>query len=521
MHLGGASGGPDIASAVRAWAALHPNAPALIDGDVTLSRAALLRWCEIAAVTLRSRRIAGAGPALCALLLPRSWAVPFGLIAARFAGLAFLPLDPAQPAARLGSILAQARPTCARVEGALHAAGLHPAASPVLFDPPDPALERLVLHRVADAGALPPGTGHVVFTSGSTGRPKGVILRDGPLLQTVAAQRGLLGTDGTGPDATAASVWALNPGFDASLSDIFCALLGTAPLLVFREEQTRWRSLAAAIARHGAARADLAPSLLRLVPPQALGLTALIFGGERCDPATAERWGRATLALQAYGPTEAAVCATMARAGPGWRDGELGRPLPHQIVLLATEQAVFRVAPRVPQAGPGDAEAFNATVLVSPDAPESATGEIWLAGDAIASRYLDAPDMEAERFGVWNGRRIHRTGDIARWSDGRLVWLGRRDRQIKVNGRLVCPEEIEAVAGGCWGGPCACIPGERGLVLALGGTSGAAPAAVLTAIAGQLGTALTPRRAVLVAAWPLLPNGKTDLAALHSVTAKA
>ena len=528
MHLGATSGSPDIASAVRVWAAACPGTTALIDGDVTLSRAALLHWCDSAATMLRARDAGGEEPALCALLLPRSWAVPFGLIATRFARLAFLPLDPAQPAARLGSILAQARPACvlgfatdrALVEAALHESGLRPAAA-VLLDAPDPALERLALHRMADARRLPPGTGHVVFTSGSTGRPKGVILQDGPLLQTVAAQRRLLGTDGAGPDATAPSVWALNPGFDASLSDIFCALLGTAPLLVFREEQTRWRSLAACIARHAAARADLAPSLLCLVPPDALGLKGLIFGGERCDPATAERWGRASLALQAYGPTEAAVCAMMARAGPGWRDGELGRPLPHQTVLLATEQGVFRVLPRVPAAGPDDAAAFNATVLAPAGAPESATGEIWLAGDAIATGYLDAPELEAERFGHWDGQRIHRTGDIARWSDGHLVWLGRRDRQLKLNGRLVCPEEIEAVANQCWDGPCACLPGERGLVLALGGRSGVAPEAVLAAIAGHLGAGLTPRRTVVVANWPLLQNGKTDLAAIRSALAGA
>ncbi len=523
MHLGATLGALDIASAVRVWAAARPGAAALIDGDVTLSRAALLGWCDSAAATLRSPGCEGDEPALCALLLPRSWAVPFSLIAARFAGLAFLPLDPAQPAARLGRILAHARPACvlglathrARVEAALHESGLRPAAVPVLLDPPHPVLERLELHRMVDPRSLPPGTGHVVFTSGSTGRPKGVILRDGPLLDTVQAQRALLGTDGTGPDATVPSIWALSPSFDASLSDIFCALLGTAPLLVFREEQTRWRSLAACIARHAAARADLAPSLLRVVPPEALGLKALVFGGERCDPATAERWGRATLALQAYGPTEAAVCATMARAGPEWRDGELGRPLPHQTVLLATEHGVFRVLPRVPAAGPGDAEAFNATILAPAGGSGSATGEIWLAGEAIATGYLDAPELEADRFGRWNGRRVHYTGDIARWSDGRLVWLGRRDRQLKLSGRLVCPEEIEAVAGERWDGPCACLPGERGLILALGGTSVVAPEAVLAAIAGQLGAGLTPRRAVVVGAWPLLPNGKTDLAALR------
>lgn len=498
-----------------------------MDAGALLSRAELFRWCEAAAGVLRPSDPTAQEPGICALLLPRSWAVPLGLVAARFAGLAFLLLDPAQPTARLGAILSQARPGVvlsfaadrARTEAVLHASSLLAEVSHEI-EPPHPALELLAVHRIANGRRLPLGTGHLVFTSGSTGRPKGVVLRDAPLLQTAAAQRALLGTDGTGPDAHAPSVWALNPAFDASLSDVFCALLGTAPLLVFREEQTRWRSLAAVIAHHGAARADLAPSLLRIVPPEALGLRAVVFGGERCDPATAERWGHATLAWQAYGPTEAAVCATMARAGPGWRDGQLGRPLPHQVVLLATQDGVFRVLPRAPEAGANAVpEVFNATVLVPPAPADTVTGEIWLGGDAIATGYLDAPDAEAERFGLWHGKRVHRTGDIARWHEGSLLWLGRRDRQLKLHGRLVCPEEIEAVAGETWGAPCACVPGEQGLVLALGGQSRATPSDVLAAVARQLGPALAPRHAVPLDPWPLLPNGKTDLPSVQAAVA--
>ena len=77
-----------------------PQRLALIDGDALLSRGDLIRWCRMAGDTLRHPAMTTAstdGPRLCAVLVPRSWAVPFGLIAARFAGLAFLLLDPAQP----------------------------------------------------------------------------------------------------------------------------------------------------------------------------------------------------------------------------------------------------------------------------------------------------------------------------------------------------------------------------------------------------------------------------------------
>ena len=495
-----------------------------------LSRGDLLRWCSAAGDIISrqtNRRLPGQGPYLCAIVAPRSWTAPLGLIAARFAGLAFMLLDPAQPAARLGSILAMARPALllgqtkdrTRLNELIGLSGLQPAAACVPIAPPDSRLETLLAFPLTRPRRLPPGTGHLVFTSGSTGQPKGVILRDAPLLHTVAAQRALLGTDGRGVDAEAPSVWALDPGFDASLSDIFCAIGGSAPLLVFRDAQTRWRSLAASIGRHGAARADLAPALLRIVPPEALGLRAVVFGGERCDPATAERWGRATLALQAYGPTEAAVCATMARAGPGWVPGQLGRPLPHQVVLLRTPEVTFRVVPRTPEAGP-DAADFNATVLV-PDPAGAVDGEIWLAGDAVATGYLDAPDAERDRFGVENGMRVHRTGDIARWEKGQLVWLGRMDRQLKIHGRLICPEEVEAAAEAIWGAACACFPSRTGLVLALGPDGTGHPEAVLAGVSRRLGRPMAPRRAVVLRTWFFLPNGKTDLAAVAAAATRS
>ncbi|MGI4949532.1 MAG: AMP-binding protein [Janthinobacterium lividum] len=520
----------ELAAAVVAWVRDAPSARAVIDGEAVLSRGDLLRWAAATGDVLRALADpTGPSPELCALVLPRSWAVPLGLIAARMAGLAFVLLDEAEAPPRLVAALRTARPRLVvttqagsdPIAALCGSAGLSATGDFVVLTPPYPTLELLAVRRCGDARRLPPGTGHLVFTSGSGGRPKAVVLRDGPLLRTAAAQRALLGTDGSGTDAHAPSVWALSPGFDASLSDVFCAILGSAPLLVCRGGQTRWRSLAALIARHGAARADLSPSLLRLLPPHALGLRAVIFGGERCDPDAAVRWGRMTLALQAYGPTEAAVCATVARAGPAWRPGLLGRPLDHQIVLLATQAGVFRVVPRH-DTTPDDEVRFNATSLVSlgdgPEPPDGEVqGEIWLAGDAVAIGYLDAPEEEeAARFGLHQGVRVHRTGDVARWSDGLLAWLGRADRQFKLHGRRVVPEEIEAVAARVWGAACACVAIDGRLVLAMAARDDPAIAAeeALTAIARALGPALRPRGAVTLAPWPTLANGKTDLSAV-------
>ena len=485
-----------IATAAADWAEQAPDTTCLIDGDGSISRSDLWIWAsEAASILLRMVKPADApGVPLCALMLPRSAAVPLCIVASRAAGMAFLPLDVRLPRARLAAILAQARPSAVvswtgmqeQVQDVLDLAGLQPSGAAAATAPPHPTWEQLAVTGVSGGRRLPPGTGHLIFTSGSSGKPKGVLLRDKPLLQTVAAQRALLGTDGSGPDAGSPSLWTLNPAFDASLSDIFCALLGSAPLAVFRPEQTQWRAMAAAMERHGAVRADLAPSLLRLLQPGHLPrLRAAIFGGERCESATAVRWGGAARAFQAYGPTEAAVCATMARADASWTGGLLGRPLPHQVLLLSTVDGLYRIVPALPGASP-DSSDFNMVRAqpwgrgshnAKPDSPIQ--GEIWLAGDAVAVGYLDAPEQQLRRFGHREGVGVHYTGDIARLSGGRLCWLGRNDRQLKLNGRLVCPEEVEAAAESFWPGPVAALPMADGLVLALGPADPSHPVASL------------------------------------------
>ncbi len=516
--------GPGIAAAVAAWARADPDAVAVIDGAATLSRRDLLTWSDALAVRLGrlAPREAGEGARLCALLLPRSWAVPFGLVAARVAGLAFLLLDEAEPRGRLEGILAAAKPSLLLTRAG--AAVVSAECDEGEIAPPHPALETLHLTALPLGRRLPPGASHLVFTSGSSGAPKGVLLSEAPLLRTVEAQRRLLGVDG--PERQAPSLWALSPGFDASLSDIFCALLGQAPLLVMRDSPTRRDRLKDAIAVHGVARSDLPPSLMRIQDPSALGLSAVVFGGERCDPQTARRWGAATLALQAYGPTEAAVCAMIARAGPDWRDGLLGRPLDHQVVLLSAGDAIYRVSPREPSAQPDRPEAFNATALEAfaggpaPPAGE-VEGEIWLAGEAVALGYLDAPEEEARRFGRVGSLRVFRTGDLARWSEGALLWLGRLDREFKVRGRRLAPEEVEAAVGEVWPGACVCAPWRDGIALALEPDvkEGAAPAAALAAVTERFGRALRPKAVVVLDPWPRLASGKTDMGAVTRVMA--
>ena len=499
--------GPDapsseIARRIRAiWTGMERNAPAVVDVHGGLSGRDMLDVSARLQIALAPDGLPQDTP--IAVLVPRSWAWPAAILASRSADAVFCPVDPEQPDARVDGVVDRLRPSAV----VCLASDAHRFArdGDVRVDvlSPGPLFEDLVVLRRDGWRTMPTGVSHIFHTSGSTGMPKGVLLHEDGLLDAIDAQRRLL------PCAPGASLWVLGPGFDASLSDVLCPVLSGRTLRIHRAKASRLRDLKKALDRVDSA--DLPPAMLGLLAHQTGSMEAVVFGGERADGGIASGLGGVPYGFQAYGPTEASVCLTAAFPCEGWRLGLLGRPLVEGTTALMVDRALHAVEDA------RDIDDPNAVVF-KPPLPDGATGEIVARGRAVAVGYLDEPEHDARRFPTIGGMRMHTTGDMARVEGRHLVWTGRADRQVKINGRMVCPEEIEAAVPSL-------VPGARARVIVrddrilLFVAEVDPPEDLAASVVARLGPTFRPARVVSVGPMPIGTSGKPDDAALLEMIA--
>jgi len=457
---------------------------ALTRGQINVRANRLARW-------LRRR---GVGPeSLVALCLPRSTEAIVAIMAVWKAGGAYLPLDPDYPAERLRFMLADAEP--------LLLLGQWAEASESVWTFAD--AERAAAAEASgnlESTPEPLAAAYLIYTSGSTGRPKGAALTYAGLANMAAAQSALFGLD---ESKTLLQFAAL--GFDASVSEIATAFHSGALLrLAPRERLTAGPELARRMAEWGVTHVTLAPSVLAAMDPPSC-LETVVSAGEALPSDLADAWSTRLRLINAYGPTETAVCAAAGMIATG-EEPTIGRPLAN-LRLYVLDNAVH-------------------------PAPIGAPGELCVAGPALARGYLDRPEMTAARFvpdpfADQPGERLYRTGDRVRWrGDGRLAFLGRVDRQIKLRGFRIEPGEIETALRGLAPIRDAAVvlrelrPGVIGLVAFV-----AAEASDLDGIRASLTERLpehmVPAVIEAVDRMPLTPSGKIDRQALMAVPLSA
>ena len=423
-----------------------------------------------------------------ALLIERSADAVVAILAVLKAGAAYLPIDPALPAARIEFMIADAAPIAA-----ITTAGLRPRLEGfdvLVIDVDDPAV------GAQPSTALPaPGAENVVFliyTSGTTGVPKGVAITHHNLTQLLASLDAWLAPE---------QVWAQwhSLAFDVSAWEMWGALFRGGRLVVVPESVGRSpKDLHALLVSEHVSMLIQTPSALGMLSPQGLDSMTLVAASEVCPAEVVDRWAPGRVMVHSYGPTETTVYTSMS-AG------------------LAAGSGVPPIGS--PVAG---AAFFVLDGWLRP-VPVGVVGELYVAGAGVGCGYwrragLTGSRFVASPFGV-PGQRMYRTGDLVRWrADGQLQFVGRVDEQVKIRGYRIELGEIQAALTRLDGVEQAVViaredrPGDKRLVGYITGT--ADPTAARAALAERLPQYMVPAAVVALEELPLAVNGKLDARAL-------
>jgi amino acid adenylation domain-containing protein len=366
-----------------------------------------------------------------------------GILAALYCGVPVVPLQPDFPVGRTRHTLKAADVSALvtdergyRLLPELLEAGdmpvLLPGAEPGAGSVPTvPVHARFGLDEPRRAGAS--DVAYILFTSGSTGRPKGVLITHANLdyyFRVLEARYNF------GPDDVFSQVF--DPAFDCAIFDLFAAwgaggTLVSVPGQAYRamtefvtaEGITVWYSTPAAIsvvARRGGLAAKTMPTL-RLST----------FAGDALKAADAAAWQEAaseSIVDNLYGPAETTITCTAYR----WSQETSPRECVNGIVPI------------------GRLHGGHEYMLLDSLGRENATeGELCVSGPQVTPGYLD-PEDDKERFFVRGSRRWCRTGDRMRRADnGDLLFLGRTDNQVQIQGWRTELAEIDHYVRRCAG----------------------------------------------------------------------
>jgi acyl-CoA synthetase (AMP-forming)/AMP-acid ligase II/nucleoside-diphosphate-sugar epimerase len=253
---------------------------------------------------------------------------------------------------------------------------------------------------------------YIIYTSGSTGLPNGVLVSHNGILDVINDQINIFELNNYSKMLAYLSI-----SFDASLSEIFTTILSGATLVIFDHiSKDSHKKLLDVIRENQISHICLPPAIISLFNPSMvpISLKAIITGGEVIALDLIQKWSDKLLFIIAYGPTETTICTHIHIGDTNQKqEGILGK---------AIGKVVIKLLP----------------ILDEPD-----VYELCLGGDAVSIGYLKNDILNNEKFFVENGIRFFKSGDLVKKNYTNLIYLGRKDNQLKIRGYRIFPEEIQ------------------------------------------------------------------------------
>ena len=435
---------------------------------------------------------------LVGVCVSRSMDMVIAILAILKVGGAYVPLDPKYPKERLQFMIEDSQIAVLLTQTPLLERLPKSSAAVICLDQTLTESPQPLSDPVFDAvNVKASNLAYVIYTSGSTGKPKGVLVTHGGLCNLTTVQQRCFEL-GVGSRV----LQFASPSFDASIWEIFMALISGATLvLATSTDLIPGDNLEHTLISQRISHVTLPPSVLPFLRAERLStLQHMIVAGEACSLELAHQWSPHCRFWNAYGPTEATVCATMTPLDRHSQHLSIGGPLSNvqTYILDSNLQPV----------------------------PIGVPGELHVGGINLARGYLNRPDLTEQKFitNPFGEGRLYKTGDRVRYlANGDIEFLGRIDYQVKLRGFRIELGEIEAVLGrhhqvkNCVVIAREDSPGQPRLIAYVVGDQHLATDELRRHLKQQLPDYMVPDWLVPLETLPLTPNGKVNRKALPAI----
>lgn len=318
---------------------------------------------------------------------------------------------------------------------------------------------------------------YIILTSGTTGKPKGTVVGHDGICNVMEAQIEAFQLNGS-----SRSYWMHGIAFDASISDVGTVLLSGGTLVI--DNAIRYEQLCRKWHDNKITHVDIPPALLPHLSPSDAPecLKVFIIGGQVADAGSVRMWCERVRVVNVYGPTEATICTSLCVCDRQWFHALIGQPISGIVYSI-----------------------------------DELSGELLITGDGVAFGYYGQSELSSERFTVNRGIRTFHTRDqVRRLEDGSIEFLGRLDRQFKLHGKLICPEEIETRINTLAGVSHSVVlkHAERMHLVACVETQSVKQSLIIEYLEKTLPRWMIPSEWLMVEKLPVSKNGKVDAHAL-------
>ena len=395
---------------------------AVYDQNTEKSYADLAAGAEMIAGNLQSKGIGrGSIVVICVDRTYRLFELILGILKA---GASYVPLDPAYPKERIKFIAEDSGADLIVLENDGVLEDIDPERTVRLETLYDECSVDGFTERNCSADPA-----YIIYTSGSTGKPKGVVISHRALNNFIVGMKEAIGFFPGEKVLCCTSV-----SFDIFVLESLVSLsCGCSVVLANNAQQMQAKELCDLIYNHRINKLQMVPVRLQVILNEAArrkedvfaSVDTVMIGGEAYSinlvKALRERFSGNIYNM--YGPTETTVWSSVKKIEEEDEEIVLGRPIANTMFYLLDEY-------------------FNVV-------PYGVPGNLYIGGDGLANGYLHREDLTQERFidnPFIKGQKMYDTGDLAKWTRrGEVLYLGRRDFQVKIGGYRIECSEIEGV----------------------------------------------------------------------------